>query len=251
MKKLLSIITLFALPFLLQAQHTFSIVAVDPNTGEIGSAGATCLDTNLLGGEEGALTISDIIPGVGAIHTQAYWDPNNQQNAQLRMLAGDSPQGIIDWLIANDVDNYPQVRQYGIVALNEGESRSAAFTGKECHNKHGHITGSNYSIQGNILSSKEVLKKMEEGFLNTKGSLADKLMAAMQGANIVGADARCRKEGVSSLSAFLRVAQPTDSDPTYGNLSLELNIGATPDGIEPIDELQKAYDRWVSQQAGK
>ena len=57
------------------AQHTFSIVAVDAITGEIGSAGATCLDIDDLGGEEGALVISDIIRGVGAIHSQAFWHP--------------------------------------------------------------------------------------------------------------------------------------------------------------------------------
>jgi hypothetical protein len=56
-------------------------VAVDSITGEIGSSGATCLDNIILNGEEGALVISDIILGKGAIHTQAWWYPQNQYAA--------------------------------------------------------------------------------------------------------------------------------------------------------------------------
>lgn len=97
------------------SQHTFSIVAVDPITGEIGSAGATCISE-----EDGALAISDIVLGVGAIHTQSYWHPTNQANARTRMEAGDSPQEIMDWLVANDVSNNPSIRQYGAVDLNDG-----------------------------------------------------------------------------------------------------------------------------------
>ena len=60
----------------LAAQDTFSIVAVDVTTGQVGSAGATCLDDTEIAG--GAVIISDVIPDVGAIHTQSYWVPGNQ-----------------------------------------------------------------------------------------------------------------------------------------------------------------------------
>jgi len=238
------ILGLLVSSLLISAQHTFSIIAVDATTGEIGSAGATCLDENAI--EHGALVISDVIPNVGAIHSQASLIFQNQTNAHNRMVMGDSPEEIMDWLVANDVQNNPEVRQYGVVDLNGGNPRSAAFTGEDCFDEHNHITGSNYSIQGNILITQEVLTNMEAGFLNTEGSLADKLMGAMQGANIPGADSRCLDEGVSSLSAFLRVAQPTDTDASYGNLSLDINISATPNGVEPIDELQNAYDDFLS-----
>jgi len=68
-------------------------------------------------------------------------------------------------------------------------------------------------------------------------------MAALQGANVVGADARCTPEGVSSLSAFLRVARP-ENDPD--SLYLDLNVAETPYGVEPIDELQVLYDEWLN-----
>ncbi len=234
-------ILLFSIVFfncsMLFAQHTFSIVAVDTATGEIGSAGATCIAA-----EDGALAISDIVLGVGAIHTQSFWSPTNQANARIRMEAGDSPQEIIDWLQANDVNGDPSARQYNIVDLNGGSPRSAAFTGANCFAEFIHITGPNYAIAGNILISEDVVNDMETGFLNTTGTLADKLMGALQGAKRPGADSRCLSDGVSSASAFIRVADPTDTDSSYGNLSLDLNVWITTDVFEPIDALQDAYD---------
>jgi uncharacterized Ntn-hydrolase superfamily protein len=160
------------------------------------------------------------------------------------MLEGLSPEEIIDWLVANDVQNLPQRRQYGIVDFDEnGHPRSAAFTGTSCMDWKGHHEGVNYSIQGNILLGQQIIDSMESRFVNTPGTLADKLMAALQGANVVGADSRCTPEGVSSLSAFLRVARP-ENDPD--SLYLDLNVAETPYGVEPIDELQVLYDEWLN-----
>jgi len=233
-------ITIIFSSFNLFSQHTFSIVAVDTTTGEIGSAGATCISA-----EDGALAISDIILGVGAIHTQAYWHPTNQANARARMQAGDSPQQVIDWLIANDVSGSPSYRQYGIVDLNDGTPRSAAHTGSDTDNFKLHATGDNYSIQGNILISADVVHDMESAFLNNTGTLADKLMAALQGAKRPGADSRCFDYGISSASSFLRVAKSTDTDSSYGNLSLDLNVWITSDVFEPIDALQELYNTYL------
>ena len=235
------VILLLIIPFSGKSQHTFSIVAVDPITGEIGSAGATCGDSRIWPGTPGAMIISDIIPGVGAIHTQAYHHLVNQSNARNRMVLGDSPQDIITWLVANDVASRPAFRQYGVVDYNRGSPRSAAYTGSSCDDYKSHILGPNYAIQGNILLGQQILNSMESIFNNTNGCLADKLMAAMQGAKIVGADTRCTGEGTSSLSAFLRVAKPKDH-PDF--LFLDLNIAVTPTGVEPITELQTEYDNW-------
>ncbi len=222
-------------------QHTFSIVAVDPVTGEIGSAGATCIDA-----EDGAQAISDIVLGVGAIHTQSFYIPANQNNARARMEAGDSPQEIIDWLIANDVQGNPSQRQYNIVDLNNGNPRSAAFTGANCFAEFIDVTGPNYAIAGNILISEDVVTDMETAFVNTQGTLADKLMAALQGAKRPGADSRCLNFGISSASAFIRVADPSDTNSSYGNLSLDLNVWLDGSIFEPIDALQDLYDATLS-----
>jgi uncharacterized Ntn-hydrolase superfamily protein len=225
----------------LYSQDTFSIIAVDTITGEIGGAGASCIDENAI--PTGVLIINDIIPGRGGIHTQAYWLSGNQQNAHSRMVEGLSPQEIIDWLVANDVQNNPTRRQYGIVDTDEnGHPRSAAYTGVNCDPYKDHIVGPNYAIQGNILLGQHILDSMEASFLNTEGSLSEKLMAALQGANVPGADTRCLNEGVSSLSAFVRVAK---EDALPGNWWCDLLVPSTPYGVEPIDSLQVLFDSWL------
>ena len=113
------------------AQDTFSIVAVDLTTGQVGSAGATCLDDNQIAG--GAVIISDVIPDVGAIHTQSYWIPANQNAAHEQVVDnGLSPEELMAWLEENDAENNAAVRQYGMADLVSGVARAAAFTGDNC-----------------------------------------------------------------------------------------------------------------------
>ena len=221
------------------SQDTFSIVAMDPITGEVGSAGASCvdLDANNLPTDD---FLGELFPGLGAINTQAYYIPANQANARARMNEGYTPSEIIEWLINNDVQNQPQFRQYGIVGKVGENIETAAYTGVATDDYKNDITGPNYSIQGNILLGEEVLNGMEAGFLNTEGDLACKLMGALQGANIVGADFRCTNNGTSSLFAFVKVAQPSDifGDPSF---LLSVRTGSS-DQIEPITELQILFD---------
>ena len=202
-------------PSILTAQDTFSIVAVDTLTGEVGSAGASCLDENQI--EGGVSIIGKLYPGRGAINTQALWNPTNQENAGLRLLEGMSSSEVRSWLIANDAEDNHRVRQYGIVDFDEsGQPRTAAYTGSFTNAYKGHILGENYAIQGNILLGQEILDSMEVRFLRAEGSLAERLMESLQGANVPGADTRCLEEGVSSRSAFIRVAKPSDTeDSTY------------------------------------
>ncbi len=231
----------------LPAQDTFSIVAIDPQSGEIGSAGASCIPG--AAGFGGVIILSGILPGRGAVNAQAYIciSPHvNLLNAIDQLERGASPQETIDWLIDNDrcfSQNYNSAfRQYGIVDFSsQGQPRSAAFTGAGADEWKGHRTGDTYAIQGNILKGPEVLDSMESRFLRTPGTLAERLMAAMQGANVVGADARCASAGTSSTSAFLRVFKPDDN---RNHPYLELNVAEAPRGVEPIDSLQRLFDRW-------
>ena len=226
------------------------IVAVDSITGEIGSAGATCLDIDDLAGEEGALVISDIILGIGAIHTQSYWHPVNQAAARNRMVAGDSPQEILDWLSTNDpAPGDHQSRQYGIIDLigsAGGTPRAAGFTGNNNGPVANHIIGPNYAIQGNILLSQDVLDDMETEFLDATGTLANRLMASLQGAKRIGAQSSCTGNQTSSKSAFLRVAMLEDLFSNYGHLSVDLNVSKTDFAEDPIDVLQTTYDFYLS-----
>lgn len=237
MKKTFTLLfSLFFLSNAIQAQDTFSICAVDTVTGEVGSAGASCIDNAGCGGCGGVIIIRDVHPGRGVIHTQSYWNATNQNNAKNQMNLGSSPQQIISWLQANDAQGNPAIRQYGIVDFDpNGNPRSAAFTGANCLNYKNHITGPTYAIQGNILLGQQILDSMESRFLNEPGDLACKLMAALQGAKVVGADTRCTSSGNSSLSSFLTVAKPGDIAP---NFFIALNVPQGPAGFEPIDSLQ-------------
>lgn len=233
---------------ILAAQDTFSIVAVDPETGEVGSAGASCVQGAAAIG--GVIILNKIIPGRGGVNAQAYIcvDPHiNLDNAIDRMDLGDSPTEIISWLEQNDAcfsQNFnPAFRQYGIADLtSDNQPRTAAFTGQNTDDWKGHITGDTYAIQGNILKGPEVLDSMESRFNAAEGPLAFKLMAAMQGANVVGADARCTNAGTSSTSAFLRVFKPDDA---ANAPFLEINVAEAPSGVEPIDSLQVLFDDWA------
>jgi uncharacterized Ntn-hydrolase superfamily protein len=222
-----------------RSQDTFSIVALDSVTGEVGSAGASCVDMSNFPGYDDDF-LGELFPGVGAINTQAWYNATNQANARNRMNLGDTPAQIIQWLIEHDAQNTPQKRQYGIVAFVDGSPQSAAFTGTSTDDYKSHITGPNYSIQGNILLGQVVLDSMESRFLHAEGDLACKLMAALQGAKRVGADSRCTSNGTSSLFSFVKVAQPADlfGEPSF-LLSVHTSSGA---GIEPIDSLQTKFD---------
>ena len=232
---IISIILTF-LPFISPAQDTFSICAFDSVTGQVGSAGATCIASS----GTSALIISDVHPGVGVIHTQASYVSSNQQHARMLMDMGYSPQQIIDSMQVQDVANNPNIRQYGIVSLANG-GQSAGFTGINCLDFKNHITGPTYAIQGNILMGQQILDSMEARFLNTPGNLACKLMAALQGAKVGGADQRCAPYNISSFSSFIRVANPQD---TPGNFFLDINVNTYPFPKEPIDSLQVLFDQW-------
>ena len=238
-KIILLFISLFISTTMLYAQDTFSIVAVDPTTGEVGSAGASCLDLNNFNFPNDDF-ISKLIPGVGAINTQAYYDPQNQNNARAQMNLGKTPAQIIAYLMANDSQNNPQIRQYGIAALINGQPQTAAFTGIATDAYKNHIIGPYYTIQGNILLGQLVLDNMQTAFLNATGDLACRLMAALQGAKMVGADTRCTANGTSSLFAYVSVAKPTD---VFGSPSFRQSVRtAAGAGIEPITALQTKFD---------
>jgi len=221
---------------ILLSNDTFSIVAVDTLTGQIGSAGASCI--------QGSIIISDIHPGLGAIHTQSYWNASNQDSASSLMEQGYEPQDIIDWLVENDAQNDPTIRQYGIVDLLEG-GRSAAFTGENCSDFKGHKIGNTYAIQGNILLGQSILDDMEEAFLTQYGTFEEKLMASLMAANVVGADTRCTPYGTPSISAFIRVSDPND----YGDhLFMDINVDNAPLTINPLDSLHVLYWDWKIEQ---
>ena len=213
------------------AMATFSIVAVDTVTGDIGGAGASCIS--------GSKIINDIIEGIGAVHTQAYYIPENQANAHARLAEGLTPDSIVQWLEANDVEGMPEIRQYGVVTL-AGQGSSAGFTGWGTTYWAGHLTGPGYAIQGNILLGPEILTAMESAYLNTPGPLEDRLMAALEAADVPGADTRCTSCNKPAISAFIKVIHTGDG----GTPFLYKYVDNTICEVDPIPRLRLLYDDW-------
>jgi len=229
--RMLGFLAAFALLFPGLSQATFSIVAVDTVTGAVGGAGASCINDSYI--------INDLIEGIGAVHTQAWWLQANKDNAHILLADGLSPDSIISWLENNDVEGTPEMRQYGVVTL-AGQGASAGYTGWGTNPWAGHITGPGYAIQGNILLGPEIVQGMETAFLTTEGRLEDKLMAALQAANVPGADTRCLPNNKPALSSFIKVIYPGDGATPF----LQLVVASAPGTINPITRLQELYDAW-------
>jgi uncharacterized Ntn-hydrolase superfamily protein len=188
-----------------------------------------------------------LVEGVGAIAAQAYLNPTYRDRARELMQLGYSPTEIIAQLAIEDASH--QWRQYGIVDL---QGRVDAFTGSNADNEKGHRTGTTgdfvYSIQGNILVSQAVLDDMETAFTGTNGSLARRLMAALEAGDAAGGDARCTSYGKTALSAFITVLRPGDGASPY----LDIDVPSTPraaDSEDPIDTLRDEYNAWAAAKA--
>jgi uncharacterized Ntn-hydrolase superfamily protein len=206
---------------------------VDTVTREVGGAGASCISNCRI--------INDLHINLGAIHTQALYLPANQNYARALMDSGVAPANMIDSLVLHDAANDPTIRQYGIVDLVNG-GRSAGYTGENCTAWAGHVTGTTYAIQGNILLSQQIVDTMEYAFLNTPGELSRRLLAALQAAKVPGADTRCLSAGKSAISSFLKVIRVGDNPQIpYCNLVVPNTTGNT----DPIDVLSGLYEDWL------
>ena len=222
----------FVLMWTLSAQATFSIVAVDTVTKEVGIAAASCVEAGGIG------EICHAEPGVGAIIVQGLFSYANLNKGKQYLKTGLTARKIINQLIKNDAD--AGIRQYGVVTLSDS-NRSAAYSGADLDVYFGHKVGPNYAIQGNILSELVILDNLEKAFIETDGSLAVKLMAALQAGKQVGADRRCTK--TSTLCACIKVAKVDDE---LSSIYLMLEV----DHVEgdPIDALQDKFDIWQQSQ---
>lgn len=196
---------------------TFSIVAVDPEKGELGIAVQSKF-----------LAVGAAVPwakaGAGAIATQALANLDYGEIGLKLLKKGYSAQETLDALLA--LDDKRDERQVGIVDI---KGTSAAFTGKKCFNWAGHVTGKNFSCQGNILVSEDTVKQMAETFEKTEGTLARRLVEALDKAQEAGGDKRGRQ------SAALLVVKNGGSYGGFNDRYIDLRVDDDP---EPIKKLQ-------------
>jgi uncharacterized Ntn-hydrolase superfamily protein len=226
-----------AIPFALvgSASATYSIVATDRSTQQVGGAGTSCV---------GLLTVR-IIYGVaighGAVHAQAQISTAGRDRAVLRLRDDVDPVDIIAEITSPDFDPSSALRQYGIVDL---FGRAAGFTGERdmpyAEDRQGTVEPYTYSVQGNILTSVNVIDHAEASFQSMGCDLADRLMLALEaGAEGGEGDSRCTPRGIPSDSAFIEV-DPIDMD-EGSYLRLEV-VNTSPDN--PLVLLRALFDAW-------
>jgi uncharacterized Ntn-hydrolase superfamily protein len=157
---------------------TFSIVARDEATGDFGVAV-----------ESRFFNVGAVCPwakaGVGAISTQAFANYSYGPEGLKLLEQGLTAQQVVERLTGPD-----EQRDRRQLAVIDAQGNVAAWTGSKCNSWAGHRTGKNYSVQGNILAGEEVLKGMERGFLESQGTFAERLVAALEGGQAAGGDAR-------------------------------------------------------------
>ena len=243
-----------------QAIATWSIVVVNRRTGEVCIASATCLENfNLRNG----IGVVGVEVGVGATQSYAVAAITRKKIHDL-MLEGVPPQEILDIIAVGD-SLWP-ARQIGLVDL---AGRAVTYSGANCGGWFGGVTGEQgdyvYAIQGNVLTGQPVVSACETAFLNTSGDLAEKVMASMEAAMLMGGDGRCScsvggPQGCGSPPpnftksahvAFFVIARPgeaeicTNSGCAGGAFYLAINkstqTAADPD---PVILMRQDYDVW-------
>lgn len=175
------VIALTALPAaedLMRPVHTYSIVAIDRETGELGAAV-----------QSHWFSVGSIViwaeSGVGAICTQSFVEASYGPLGLELMRAGKTAEEALAGLLK--ADQFEAVRQ---VAMIDAKGRVAAHTGKSCIPEAGHIVGEGFSCQANLMLKNTVWNAMSKAFQVTKGELVDRLMAALEAAESEGGDIR-------------------------------------------------------------
>ena len=197
---------------------TYSIVARDPSTGEIGVAV-----------QSHWFSVGSVVPwveaGIGAVATQSFVEPSYGYLGLILMRTGKSASEALKSLLASDPNR--ELRQ---VAMIDKDGTVAVHTGSKCIAAAGHLTGDNFSVQANMMSNEGVWPAMKKTFEKTKGDLAERMLAALEAAEAAGGDVRGRQ------SAALIVVHGNSSGRSWIDRRFDLRIEDHP---EPLKELRR------------
>lgn len=199
---------------------TFSIAGYDPQEKEWGIA----VQSKFLG-------VGAVVPfakaGVGAVATQSYANTAYGPQALELMAHGKSAEEVMELITKDDPDK--EMRQVGLI---DAEGNGATFTGTFCYDWAGGVTGKHFAAQGNILVDENTVKAMAETFEATEGSLAHRLLQALNAGQQAGGDSRGQQ------SAALLVVKEKGGYGGYNDRYIDLRVDDHP---EPIAELIRIY----------
>ena len=198
--------------------HTYSIVAIDKETGELGAAV-----------QSHWFSVGSIVPWVesevGAICTQSFVEVSYGPLGLDLMRAGKSPEEALAGLLK--ADQHEDVRQ---VAMVDARGRVAAHTGKNCIPEAGHYVGDGFSCQANLMLKNTVWQAMARAFESAKGELVDRLMAALEAAEAEGGDIRGKQ------AAAIIVVKGKSSGVWWKDRLYDLRVEDSP---APLPELKR------------
>ena len=198
--------------------HTYSIVARDAETGELGVA----VQSHWFSVGSGVLWAE---PGIGAVATQSFTDPAYGPLGLDLMRAGKSAEQSLRALLA--ADEHIDVRQVGMVDAN---GTVANHTGKNAIREACDASGTGYTVQANLMWKPTVCTAMMRAYEQAEGDLAERLMAALEAAQAEGGDIRGKQ------SAALLVVSGDASLPAWGGRIVDLRVE---DDAEPLVELRR------------
>jgi len=203
---------------------TFSIVAFDPKTKDLGVAV-----------ESKFVAVGSVVPyaraGVGAVATQSYANTRHGPRALAMLRRGTSPRDALKALMSRD--RQAAQRQVGLV---DARGRAASFTGDECFEWAGDIVRRNFAVQGNILSGKEVIEGMVRAFESTEGDLPTRLLAALAAGQREGGDRRGQQ------SACLLVVRRRGGYAGMNDRWIDVRVDDHPAPIEELVRVFNVYD---------
>jgi uncharacterized Ntn-hydrolase superfamily protein len=207
---------------------TYSIVAVDTETGEVGVAV-----------QSKYFCVGAVVPwaraGVGAVATQAAGVAAYGPRILDLLAEGLEPREAIERALADDENR--ATRQLGVV---DARGRAASWTGAGCNEWAGDQQGDGFAVQGNILAGEAVVEEMARAYRETEGSLAERLMASLEAAEAAGGDRRGRQ------SAAMIVERPGSAASRREGVDriLDLRVDDHPEPIEELRRLLGIWDRW-------
>lgn len=206
---------------------TFSIIARDPATGEIGMG----VQSKAFAAGNRAVAVKG---GVGAIAHQASANPMYATIGFELLAAGMTPKDALDFMLRAD-----EGRDRRQVVILDSQGRSAGWSGPGTNDWKGHRCGTNYCAQGNILAGAEVVDAMAKSFESSAGPLAERLMDALDAAQAAGGDARGMQSGA------LMVTLPLGGSGGFSDRVLDIRVD---DHRTPLVELRRILNLWRSGQ---
>ena len=213
--------------------HTFSIVARDPDTGELGVAVQShwfSVGTSVTWGEA----------GVGVVATQSFVNPSFGPRGLALLKNGLTAQQAVDMLIKNDPGR--DVRQ---LAICDSRGNVAAWTGKKCIQPAGDIQGDGFSCQANLMLNDKVWPAMAKAFKESKGQpLAERLVAALEAGQSAGGDIRGRQ------SAALLVVKAKSTGKIWKDREIDLRVDDSDHPIKELARLLKVHRAYDHMNAG-